>query len=73
VRTHGRSSTRQWNDILGIIRQQGAALDVAYLTQWADVLGVRDLLEQALVEVGLTLSLRYHLRSCIKKGITTFC
>lgn len=42
-----------WNDILGIMRQQGAALDVPYLMQWADVLGVRDLLEQALVEAGL--------------------
>jgi hypothetical protein len=49
----GRSSARQWNDILGIIRQQGAALDVPYLTHWADVLGVRDLLERALVEAGL--------------------
>ena len=49
----GRSSARQWNDILGIMRQQGAALDVSYLTQWADVLGVRALLEQALVEAGL--------------------
>ncbi len=49
----GRSSARQWNDILGIIKQQGAALDVPYLAQWADVLGVRDLLERALVEAGL--------------------
>jgi hypothetical protein len=49
----GRSSARQWNDILGIMRQQGAALDVPYLTQWADMLGVRDLLEQALIEAGL--------------------
>src|SRR6266704_2497352 len=49
----GRSSARQWNDILGIIKQQGAALDVPYLGQWADVLGVRDLLERALVEAGL--------------------
>lgn len=48
----GRSSTRQWNDILGIMRQQGTALDIPYLTQWANVLGVRDLLEQALVEAG---------------------
>jgi hypothetical protein len=48
----GRSSSRQWNDILGIIKQQGAALDFSYLAQWADVLGVRDLLDQALVEAG---------------------
>jgi hypothetical protein len=48
----GRSSARQWQDMLGILKQQGAALDVAYLAQWAEVLGVRDLLEQALVEAG---------------------
>jgi hypothetical protein len=48
----GRSSVRQWNDILGIIKQQGTALDIPYLAHWADVLGVRELLEQALVEAG---------------------
>jgi len=48
----GRSSARQWNDILGIMRQQGTALDISYLAHWADVLGVRNLLEQALVEAG---------------------
>lgn len=46
----GRSSGRQWNDILGILRRQGAAIDLPYLAQWADALGVRDLLEQALVD-----------------------
>jgi hypothetical protein len=49
----GRSSARQWNDILGIMKQQGAALDVPYLAQWADALRVRDLLERALVEASL--------------------
>ena len=49
----GRSSARQWNDILGIIKQQGVALDFTYLGQWADVLRVRDLLERALFEAGL--------------------
>jgi hypothetical protein len=49
----GRSSARQWNDILGIVKQQGIALDLTYLGQWADVLGVRDLLERVLAEAGL--------------------
>jgi hypothetical protein len=49
----GRSSGRQWNDILGIVKRQGAALDLDYLAQWADALGVRDQLERALVEAGL--------------------
>ena len=48
----GRSSSRQWNDILGIIRQQGTALDLVYLRQWADLLSVRALLEQALTDAG---------------------
>jgi hypothetical protein len=50
----GRSSTRQWNDILGVLRQQGGLLDVNYLQRWADALGIRDLLEQALLDAGFT-------------------
>jgi hypothetical protein len=46
----GRSSGRQWNDILGIIRQQGKLLDLSYLRHWADILGVRELFENALHE-----------------------
>ncbi len=49
----GRSSERQWNDILGIVRRQGTALDLSYLAQWADALGVRDQLKRALVEAGV--------------------
>ncbi|GHO65100.1 hypothetical protein KSC_039920 [Ktedonobacter sp. SOSP1-52] len=36
----GQTSRRQWDDILGIMRRQGAALDIAYLRQWADTFGV---------------------------------
>jgi hypothetical protein len=50
----GRSSARQWNDILGIIGRQGASLELAYLRHWADALRVRDLLEHALTEAGFT-------------------
>lgn len=50
----GRSSGRQWNDILGIMKRQGGGLDLAYLRQWADVLSVRNLLEQALLDAGFT-------------------
>ncbi len=49
----GQTSTRQWNDILGIMRQQGDTLDRPYMRQWADVLRVRELLEDALAEAGL--------------------
>jgi hypothetical protein len=50
----GRSSTRQWDDILGVVREQGRALDMNYLQRWANTLGVQDLLEQALRDAGLT-------------------
>ncbi len=41
-------SERQQADVAGIVAVQGAALDLAYLRDWADQLGVRDLLELAL-------------------------
>lgn len=49
----GRSSGRQWNDILEIMKEQEERLDLAYLRQWADSLNVRELLEKALVDAGL--------------------
>lgn len=42
----GRSSERQWNDILGVLRVQ-TELDLEYLRHWAAELGLADLLEQA--------------------------
>jgi len=42
----GRSSERQWGDILGILRVQDA-LDLDYLRRWAKELGLLELLEQA--------------------------
>lgn len=49
----GRSSGRQWNDILEIMKEQEERLDLAYLHQWADSLNVREQLEKALVDAGL--------------------
>jgi hypothetical protein len=45
-RDGGRTSERQWNDVLGIIRVQGKNLDTNYLEKWADVLGVSELLHK---------------------------
>ena len=42
------ASERQESDVAGIIAVQGRKLDVGYLRDWADRLGVRDFLEQAL-------------------------
>ncbi|MGH7677693.1 MAG: hypothetical protein ACRENU_04445 [Gemmatimonadaceae bacterium] len=47
-RRGGEVSERQWRDVLGIIRIQGERLDRARLTEWAEHLGVSDLLERAL-------------------------
>ena len=46
----GRSSERQWRDVLGIIRMQGEALDAEYLQHWAAELGVAELLSKAAAE-----------------------
>ena len=47
-RKGGEVSDRQWRDILGIVRVQGARLDRNYLHQNAPVLEVTDLLQRAL-------------------------
>lgn len=43
-------SERQWQDVLGVFRVQGATLDRAYLERWASDLGVADLLARAIRE-----------------------
>lgn len=51
-RMGGGVSDRQWNDILGVLKVQGTALDMDYLQRWAADLNVTDLLERALVDAG---------------------
>ena len=46
-RLGGETSSRQWNDVVSILRFQGARLDRDYLREMATELGVRDLLERA--------------------------
>jgi len=49
-RRGGETSERQWLDTLGVLAVKGAALDLQYLRQTTDALGVTDLLDRALAE-----------------------
>ncbi len=52
-RDGGEVSERQWNDVLGVLKVQGAVLDRAYLDEWARELGLTELLRRALDDAGL--------------------
>jgi hypothetical protein len=52
-RDGGGVSDRQWNDVLGVLKIQGMALDRTYLEEWARELGLQDLLRRALDDAGL--------------------
>ena len=52
-RDGGDVSDRQWNDVLGVLKVQGQALDRGYLAEWARELGLADLLRRALDDAGL--------------------
>lgn len=51
-RSGGKTSNRQWEDVLGVIKVQGEDLDAGYLEPWAERLGVFELLQKALAEGG---------------------
>ncbi len=46
-RAGGESSERQWNDVIGILKVKGSALDSAYVRRWAPVIAIEDLFERA--------------------------
>src|SRR5207245_4722803 len=52
-RLGGGVSDRQWRDLLGVLKVQGARLDGGYLDRWAAELGLEDLLQRALREADL--------------------
>ena len=43
----GRFSDRQWRDVLGVLKVQGARLDLAYMERAAATLGLSELLDRA--------------------------
>ena len=49
-RMGGEVSERQWRDVLGMLKVQGRLLERAHLAEWAQALGVADLLETAFLE-----------------------
>jgi hypothetical protein len=52
-----RTSERQWNDAIGVMKVTRSHLDVPYLRRIADLLGVEGLLQEAAREAGLSLPL----------------
>ncbi len=51
-RAGGEVSDRQWRDLLGVMDVQGPRLDLAFLREWADRIGVTALLTRAFEEAG---------------------
>ena len=52
-RDGGSVSDRQWSDVLGVLKVQGATLDHSYFAEWARELGLTDLLRRAMEDAGL--------------------
>jgi hypothetical protein len=52
-RAGGCVSDRQWRDVLGVLKVQSRRLDLAYLRQWGERLGLSDLLRRAIEEAGI--------------------
>lgn len=51
-RAGGETSERQWLDVLGILKIRAATLDLEYVHEWADRVGIRDLLDRAVADAG---------------------
>jgi hypothetical protein len=49
-RKGGEVSSQQWRDVVGVLRAKAGSLDLAYLRDWSQRLGVVDLLERALLD-----------------------
>lgn len=49
----GNQSEKQWRDVLGVLKVQVDILNYAYLAEWAEQLGISEMLQQALTEAGI--------------------
>jgi len=47
------TSDRQWSDLVGVLKVQGARMDSAYMNRWAVELELEHLLGRAIVDAGL--------------------
>ena len=56
-RKGGGTSSRQWDDVLGVLKVQRKEIDLAYLRRWASHLKVVDLLTRALSDAGIDFTL----------------
>ena len=52
-RSDGMRDDAQWNDMVGMLKVQGPALDLLLLEWWAGMLDVADTWRRALVDAGL--------------------
>ena len=50
----GSSSSRQWNDIVEVIKTQAPELDIEYLRESAQLINVSEPLDKALVDTGIS-------------------
>lgn len=50
----GRTSQKQWEDILGVLKVQKGYLDMEYLNRWASELDLLDLFKKVFAEAGIT-------------------
>jgi hypothetical protein len=50
-RLTNETSERQWIDVRGVVEVQGDKLDRAYLREWAQTLGISELLERIFLQV----------------------
>ncbi|TVQ47247.1 MAG: hypothetical protein EA365_03850 [Gloeocapsa sp. DLM2.Bin57] len=47
-------SEKQWRDVLGVLKLQRESLDFAYLGLWGERLGVKERLQQGIIQSGLS-------------------